>query len=409
MKPYLSYLHLKEKVNLAKHLIAVYKLRPKKGEIFDEVAGGVAAESSVGTWTKVTTQVKKVWERLHARVLEADKKSGLLKIAYPLDLFEPSNLPQLLSSVAGNVFGLKEIAGLKLLDLELPSIYVKSFPGPAIGLEGIRKKTKVFGRPLIGSIIKPKLGLSAKEHFKVAIDVFKGGVDFVKDDENLTNQRFNKFSQRVEKILKKVKELNLKDKIYAFNITAETSVMKDRAELVKKKGGNCVMIDFLTTGLGSLQALRNQNYGLIIHAHRAMHGALTRGEFGISMLVIAKLARLVGVDSLHTGTVIGKMEGEEWEVLKINQFLQSEWYGLKKVLPVASGGLHPGMVDKLMAILGDEVILNFGGGIHGHPLGTKAGAKAVIQAVEATKKGISLKEYASGQKELKSALDVWGH
>ena len=114
MKPYFSYLHLKEKIDRRKHLIAVYKLKPENGEDFDEVAGGVAAESSVGTWTKLNTEVKKVWQTLHARVFEADKDSGLLKIAYPLALFEPGNIPQLLSSVAGNVYGLKEISSLKL-------------------------------------------------------------------------------------------------------------------------------------------------------------------------------------------------------------------------------------------------------------------------------------------------------
>ncbi|MBL7159471.1 ribulose-bisphosphate carboxylase large subunit, partial [Candidatus Microgenomates bacterium] len=238
MKPYLSYLHLQEKINQDKNLIAVYKLKPEKEEDFHETAGGIASESSVGTWTKVSTEIKSVWDRLHARVFEINEDFGLIKIAYSLELFEPGNIPQLLSSVAGNVFGLKEINSLKLLDLLLPEKYVKSFLGPAIGADGIRKITGVYDRPLTGSIIKPKLGLSSIQHFEAAMAVFKGGVDLVKDDENLTNQAFNLFQKRTELILKGLKETGLTNKIYAFNITGSTKIMNERAKLVKDLGGN---------------------------------------------------------------------------------------------------------------------------------------------------------------------------
>lgn len=409
MKPYFSYLHLKEKIDVKKNIVAVYKLREEEGEGFREVAGGVAAESSVGTWTKVSTELAQVWKELHARVFEADKRTGLLKIAYPLELFEPGNIPQLLSSLAGNVFGLKEVKYLKLLDLKLPEKYVKSFPGPQIGAEEVQKTVSATDRPLIGSIIKPKLGLSASEHVGVVIETFKGGADFVKDDENLTDQEFNQFEERVKRILKRLaSDLSLQSKIYAFNVTAPAELVNKRAQFVKTLGGNCVMIDFLTTGFGTLQSLREKNYGLIIHAHRAMHAALTRGSHGVSMLVLAKLARLAGVDTLHTGTVVGKMEGKKEEVIGVNKFLQSRWYGLKKVLPVASGGLYPGIVPQVIRLLGKRILLNFGGGIHGHPQGSRAGAKAVVQAVEAVRKGISLRNYAKNHEELKETLDLWG-
>jgi ribulose-bisphosphate carboxylase large chain len=403
MSPYRNYLKIGYKPDFEKEVIATYSLSTK--EDFLEVAGGIAAESSIGTWTDVRTQEKDSWERLHARVFEADKTSGLLKIAYPLELFEPGNIPQLLSSVAGNIFGLKEIKRLRLLDLELPQSYVKSFPGPAFGPEGIREKTGVFDRPLIGSIIKPKLGLGTKGHVKVVMEVFEGGADFVKDDENLTSQEFNKFEERVDGIMD---NLRGEPKIYAFNVTAPVEIMLKRAEYVKEKGGNCVMIDFLTAGFAGLQELRNKNYGLIIHGHRAMHAVFDKiPDHGISMLVLAKLARLAGIDSLHTGTVVGKMEGGESEVTKINEFLLSSWKNLKKVLPVASGGLHPALVPDLIKILGTDVLLNFGGGIHGHPRGSLAGVKAVCQAVEATTKGLVLSSFAQNHEELRVALETW--
>ena len=168
------------------------------------------------------------------------------------------------------------------------------------------------------------------------------------------------------------------------------------------------MVDIITVGFGALQSLRKQNLGLIIHGHRAMHAALTKNEkHGIAMLVWAKLARLAGIDELHTGTVIGKMEGGKEEVTEINKFLLSEWYGLGKTLPVASGGLHPGLIPDLIDILGNNVILNFGGGIHGHPMGSIAGVLAVRQAIEAVKRGVSLESYAKSHPELKVAMEYW--
>lgn len=400
--PYKSFLFLNQTFDPESHLFAKYYL--ETDEDFLTVAGGVAAESSIGTWTFLTTQRQETFNKYCAKVFFADKDKGLIKIAYPIDLFEKGNLPQLLSSVAGNIFGLKEVKKLKLLDLDMPESYVTSFPGPRFGIDGIREITKVENRPLIGSIIKPKEGLSSEEHAKIAMDVYHGGVDLVKDDENLTSPPFNPFYDRVHLLTDEMKQ----DKIYCFNITASAEVMKERAEFVKSRGGNCIMIDILTAGFSSLQYIRNLNYDLLIHAHRAMHAALTRDpKEGISMLVIAKLARLAGVDSLHTGTIVGKMEGGEEEVLTINKFLTSDWFGLKKVMPVASGGLSPLMIPNLMKYFGDEVILNFGGGIHGHPQGSFEGAKAVVQAVEAVKSGVSLEEYGKTHEALKIALEHW--
>lgn len=147
----------------------------------------------------------------------------------------------------------------------------------------------------------------------------------------------------------------------------------------------------------------------MIHAHRAMHAAFTRSkQYGISMLVIAKLARLAGVDSLHTGTVVGKMEGARKEVLAINDFLRSDWFGLKSVLPTASGGLHPGLMSDLCKILGFNMLFNFGGGIHGHPEGSQVGAQAVVSALKATLKSISLEKYAKNDPPLAKAIEKWG-
>jgi len=429
----LSYLHLSAKIDKTKNIIATFRIESNLA--LEEAASEIAAESSIGTWTKVGTLKEETFGRLAAKIFDikrivgdyqseiggplwfSEKKEklqaniGLVKIAYPLDLFELGNIPQLLSSVAGNIFGMKKVENLRLEDLEFPEEYVKSFKGPQLGLEGVRKITGIKERPLVGSIIKPKIGLSSKEHAMVAYECFTGGVDLVKDDENLTDQKFNRFNARVKETLesaRKAEQEGCGKKICAFNITAETKEMIKRAKFVKKSGGNCAMVDIITLGFGAVQTLREANLGLIIHGHRAMHAALTRNtRHGISMLVIAKLARLSGIDQLHTGTVVGKMEGNKEEVLAVNKFLLSDWYGLKPVLPIASGGLHPGLVPELVKMLGNDVIINFGGGIHGHPAGTLAGARAARQAAEAAMKKIPLAEYAKNHKELETALEEW--
>jgi len=414
MDVYKRFIALGNNFDRSKFLVARFNLRVELGVNFLDMAGGVAAESSVGTWTTIATEEEAVWQRLHARVVSADEKTGQVDIAYPVEIFERGNIANLLSSIAGNIFGLKGIAALRLLDFEAPEEFVQGFPGPKFGVEGIRKRSGVVKRPIIGSIIKPKLGLTVSQQVGVARDVFSGGGDLVKDDENLTSQEFNNFYQRVDEVLAMMREKNWiefgekSEKIYAFNVTAETNEMIKRAEYIDNAGGNCAMVDFVTTGFSALQTLRKRDLNVFIHGHRAMHAALTRGgTFGVSMMVLAKLARLAGVDLLHTGTVVGKMEGEKKEVLAINKFLTSSWHGLKSVFPVASGGLHPGVVPNLIAILGVEMVYNFGGGIHGHPDGSKAGAMAVRQALDAGMGGIDLYTYVEKHSELRAALEKW--
>ncbi|HLD24310.1 MAG TPA: ribulose-bisphosphate carboxylase large subunit [Patescibacteria group bacterium] len=411
MNTYKNYLALNEKIDPAKHILVTFSLQAT-GEPFDRTAGGVAAESSVGTWTDIRLEEKAIWDRLHAKVIKMDDTSGRIVVAYPLDLFEAGNLAQFLSSIAGNIFGLKEITKLRLENIEFPEIYVKAFPGPALGIDGVRRLTGVMDRPLLGSIIKPKLGLASAKHAEAAMAVWDNGLDLVKDDENSTSMASDNFYTRVDEVTRRMKEKGYleinKAKIHAFNISAHYEEMMKRANYVRDSGANCLMIDILTAGFSATQGIRNRNFGLMIHGHRAMHAAFTRSrEYGISMLVIAKLARLAGVDSLHTGTVVGKMEGGEEEVIAINNFLRSEWYGLKTVLPTASGGLHPGMIPDLYRILGKDMLLNFGGGIHGHPDGSAAGARAIAQSLTAAMSGIPLTE-AKSSPELQKALEKWG-
>lgn len=389
-------------------VVCTFRIEPA-GISMKEAAGGVAAESSVGTWTELTT-VKPYIDKLAARVFNIE--GNIAKIAYPQELFEPGNMSNILSSIAGNVFGLRALENLRLIDIDFPSKLVKSFKGPKFGIEGIRRLLKVYDRPLVGTIIKPKLGLKTADHAKVAYEGWIGGCDIVKDDENLSSQSFNPFEERVAKTLEardRAEKETGEKKVYMVNITAETEQMLKRAELVLDHGGEYVMVDILACGFAALQTLRNQDFKLVIHAHRAGHAAFTKNpKHGISMKVIAKVARMIGVDQLHVGTVVGKMFETKDEVRENCEALKTEMSGLKPVLPVASGGLHPGLAPSLMELFGKDFVIQAGGGIHGHSGGTVAGAKAMRQAVDATLRGVPLKEYGGTHKELETALRIWG-
>ena len=399
-------------VNLAftpndSNLLCTFYVEPK-GISLKEAAGGVAAESSIGTWTKLTTE-QPYMKKLAATVFKIDQ--NFIQIAYPVKLFEKGNMPNILSSVAGNVFGLKALENLRLVNISLPNVLLDSFKGPKYGIKGIRKLLRVQERPLVGTIIKPKLGLKTADHAKVAYESWLGGCDVVKDDENLSSQNFNPFEERIIKTLEvkdKAEEKTGERKIYMANITAETEVMLKRAQFVQDQGGNYIMVDILTCGFSALQTLRDQNFKLIIHAHRAGHAAFTKKpKHGIAMQTIAKIARIIGVDQLHVGTVVGKMSETRDEVLDNIHALKENMSTYRKVMPVASGGLHPGLIPSLMDTFGKDFIIQAGGGIHGHPNGTQAGATAMRQAVDGTLKRVSLAEYSKTHAELKIAVDLW--
>ncbi|UCD27178.1 MAG: type III ribulose-bisphosphate carboxylase [Candidatus Bathyarchaeota archaeon] len=388
-------------------VVCTFHVEPE-GMKMEEAAGGVAAESSIGTWTELTT-VKPYVMRLAAHVQKIEENK--VEIAYPLELFELGNMPNILSSVSGNIFGLRTIKNLRLNDIHLPARLVRSFNGPKYGVEGIRKLLKVYDRPLVGTIIKPKLGLKTVDHAKVAYEAWIGGCDIVKDDENLSSQKFNLFEDRVIKTLEgrdKAEEETGERKVYMINITAETKEMLRRAEFVFESGGEYVMVDILTCGFSALQTLREQDFDLVIHAHRAGHAAFTKNpRHGISMKVVARIARIIGVDQLHVGTVVGKMFETREEVRENCEALKEEMDGLKLVLPVASGGLHPRLVPALIEFFGKDFAIQAGGGIHGHGDGTVSGAKAMRQAVDATLEGLLLSEYAETHRELEIALRMW--
>ncbi|OYT36659.1 type III ribulose-bisphosphate carboxylase [Candidatus Pacearchaeota archaeon ex4484_71] len=418
---YDSFVDLKYKPK-STDVICQFKIVPSKGFTFREICSITAGESSVGTWTDVKTMNKKIGKTLSPKVFYLNKKENRCRIAYPIELFEMGNLPCVLSSIGGNIYGMKSAKQLYWEDIKIPKKMLKSFKGPQFGIRGIRKYLNVYNRPLVGTIVKPKVGLTSSQHAKVAYESWVGGCDIVKDDENLTSQSFNKFKSRFLKTIKACKRAEKETgekKVYLVNCTAETDEMLKRIKFVEEHGGNYIMLDILTLGWAALQTARKHTK-LPIHAHRAGHAMLDRDKtYGMSMEVIAQFARMVGVDTLHIGTAYGKMSGGKDIVLHIeeemeHQFtrqtkenLSQRWFGVKPVFGVASGGVHPGIVPQIMKFMGVDVVIQAGGGIHGHPDGTVAGAIAMRQAVDATLNGISLRKYAKDHTELRKALEKW--
>jgi ribulose-bisphosphate carboxylase large chain len=404
-------------------LICLFRIQPAEGFTIDDAAGRVASESSVGTWTEVTTMKPRI-RRLMAKAFDAS--GDLVKIAYPLELFEPGNMPQILSSIIGNVLGMKAVENLRLEDLRWPRKVIRGFSGPRLGIDGIRRLLKVKDRPLTATVPKPKLGLTAREHAEAGYEAWLGGVDLLKDDENLTSQNFNKFKERAQRCFKlrdKAERETGERKSYLINITAETNEMLRRARVVAGAGGEYVMVDILTVGWSALQTLRTEceRLKLAIHAHRAFHAAFTRNRrHGVSMLAISDIARLIGVDQLHIGTAIGKLDSPIEEVTALRDNLQKQvipatekllgqdWLNIKSVFPTCSGGLYPGQVPELMRLVGANIIIQAGGGIWGHPNGGKAGAIALRQAIDASLMHIPVTEYAKSHVELEAALQTWG-
>lgn len=418
------------KIDIDQHVIVDFDVHaPAKN--MDRVYKEIPAESSVGTWQTVAAMTEDILKRLSAKTIETKRITDTyakIKVAYPLELFEPNNIPQMLSLFAGNVYGMNSLDYLRVMDVKMPDEFVNSFPGPAVGPQGIYDIIGIKEGPILGTIVKPKLGSPPDIHAKTTFDAWsgvegtEGGITWVKDDEPQTNQDFCKFEDRISKVLEyadQIKSKTGRQVIYAANITGPIDVMLNRAEFVVDQGGKCLMIDVITTGFSAVQYIREQDYGLPIHAHRAMHGALTRHpDHGIHMRVLAMMYRLAGVDGIHTGTIFGKMgtgklDVDKEETFGSNQALLDPNFGnLKKVIPIASGGVGVRNIGKIVEALSPHVVITAGGGIHGHPDGSQAGATSMVQAKDAALQGVveeaSLLQWAKDnqKKELLRALTV---
>jgi len=426
-------------------VLCAFRVTPQPGVDPIEAAAAVAGESSTATWTVVWTDRLTDHRHYQAKAYDVTAVPGregeyIARIAYDIDLFEEGSIANLTSSIIGNVFGFKALQALRLEDMRIPTQYVKTFQGPPHGIVIEREYLDKFGRPLLGATVKPKLGLSAKNYGRVVYEALRGGLDFTKDDENINSQPFMRWRDRYLYAIEGVHRATASSgevKGHYMNVTAATmEEMYERAEFAKEIGSVIIMMD-LTVGYTAMQSMSKwaRRNGVILHLHRAGHGTYTRQKtHGVSFRVISKWCRLLGVDHIHAGTVVGKLEGDPamikgyYDTLRLDHvpespehgiFFDQDWCSLAPVMPVASGGIHAGQMHQLLRYLGEDVVLQFGGGTIGHPMGIAAGATANRVAVEAMIQARNegrdyfqegpdiLENAAKGCPELDAALQVW--
>lgn len=426
-------------------ILCLFRVTPQPGVDPIEAAAAIAGESSTATWTVVWTDLLTACDVYRAKAYFVEEVPNSLNeyfafIAYECDLFEEGSIANLTASIIGNVFGFKAVKALRLEDMRIPYAYLKTFLGPATGVIVERERLDIFGRPLLGATVKPKLGLSGKNYGRVVYEGLKGGLDFLKDDENINSQPFMRWRDRFLYVMEGINKASAKTgaiKGSYLNVTAATmEEMYERAEFAKELGSVIIMID-LVIGYTAIQSMCYwaRKNDMILHLHRAGHSTYTRQKnHGINFRVICKWMRMAGVDHIHAGTIVGKLEGDPKTVkgfydtlllpsLKEDRghgiFFDMDWASLRKCMPVASGGIHCGQMHQLVHLLGEDVVLQFGGGTIGHPDGIQAGATANRVALEAIilaknegrnylEEGPEiLKNAGKACKPLQVALDLW--
>jgi ribulose-bisphosphate carboxylase large chain len=415
-------------------LIALFRVTPQEGVDPEEASAAIAGESSTATWTVVWTDRLTACEKYRAKCYRVDPVPNthdqyFAWIAYDIDLFEGGSIANLTASIIGNVFGFKAVKALRLEDMHIPVAYLKTFQGPATGIVVERERMDKFGRPLLGATTKPKLGLSGRNYGRVVYEGLKGGLDFMKDDENINSQPFMHWRDRflyVMEAVNKAQAATGEVKGHYLNVTAGTmEEMYERAEFAKSLGSIIVMID-LVIGYTAIQsmALWARRNDMILHLHRAGNSTYSRQKnHGMNFRVICKWMRMAGVDHLHAGTVVGKLEGDPLMIkgfydtlrgdhvpqsLETGIFFDQDWASLNKVMPVASGGIHAGQMHQLIHYLGEDCVLQFGGGTIGHPQGIQAGATANRVALEAMIQARNEgRDYLAEGPEILSAAARW--
>jgi ribulose-bisphosphate carboxylase large chain len=422
----------------ATDVLALFRVTPQPGVDPVEASAAVAGESSTATWTVVWTDLLTACDRYRAKAYRVDPVPNSTDqyfafIAYEIDLFEEGSLANMTASIIGNVFGFKAVSALRLEDMRIPHSYLKTFQGPATGVIVERERLNKYGIPLLGATVKPKLGLSGKNYGRVVYEGLKGGLDFLKDDENINSQPFMRWRERFLYCMEGINRASASTgevKGSYLNVTA--AVMEEiysRAEFAKELGAVICMVD-LVLGYSAIQtvALWARKNDMILHLHRAGNSTYARQKnHGINFRVICKWMRMSGVDHIHAGTVVGKLEGDPLMIqgfydtllkteLKVNLpygiFFEMDWASLRKCLPVASGGIHCGQMHQLVKYLGEDVVLQFGGGTIGHPDGIQAGATANRVALEsmilARNEGLDYFNQEVGPKILRDAAKTCG-
>lgn len=380
-----------------------------------QAAEVLAGEQSTGTFTRIPGETDELRERHGAHVESlAPVGDGTyeVEISWPLSNLGPS-LPNLLSTVAGNLWELKQFSGIRLLDLKLTPEFLERYCGPQFGVAGTRRLCGVYDRPVIGTIIKPSVGLTPESTAEIVRKLVDGGIDFIKDDELQCDGPHCPFEERLNAVMRVIRDhadRTGKMVMYAANVTGEMDEMLRRHDQVAAAGGTCVMVSIHSVGLPGVAALRRHS-AMAIHGHRNGWGLLGRSrDIAVSFVAWQKLWRLAGVDHLHCNGIANKFwEADESVIASARECLRPmfETHGRGcEVMPVLASGQTARQAPATYAALGTtDLLFAAGGGIMAHPGGVAAGVRSLHQAWEAAVQDIPLEQYAATHAELRDALD----
>lgn len=400
----------------------------------EQAAESMAGEQSTGTFVRVPGETDELRERFAARVerinvLENVDQPSLpgskppkgaggsprytraeVVLSWPLENVGPS-LPNLWATLAGNLFELSAFSGLKLVEVDLPPAFADSYPGPQFGPEGTRRLAGVEGRPIIGTIIKPSVGLAPEPTAELVATLIEAGLDFVKDDELMANPPHSPLAQRVEAVMRVVNDYadrTGKKPMVAFNITDEIDAMLRHHDAVVAAGGTCVMVSLNSVGLPAVAHLR-RHAQVPIHGHRNGWGLFARHPWlGLEYPAYATFWRLAGADHLHCNGLRNKFCEPDDSVVASARHCLTPLFG-RRVMPVIASGQWAGQAPDTYARIGSADLMHVcGGGIMAHPGGVAAGVLSLRQAWEAALSGIPLDEYARDHDELRQALERFG-
>lgn len=390
----------------------------------------LAGEQSTGTFVRVARESDEVRAEAAAEIGEiielplsgasalpgsvgdpGERRRARVSLRFPVDNFGPS-IPNLLSTVAGNLFELKEFAAIKLVDLDLPDAFAGRYLGPQFGVAGTRE---LLGRPhgaMVGTIIKPNIGLSPEETAEVVGELAEAGIDFIKDDELQGNGRKAPLKERIRAVmpvLERHADRTGVKPMYAFNITDDIDRLEANHDMVVQAGGTCVMVCVNMIGLAGLDFLRRRSQ-VPIHGHRAMFGAFARSEqLGIGFRAWQKLVRLCGADHLHTNGISNKFYETDDEVLDSIAAVRTPLLGLRSMVPVLSSGQWGGLAHATYRLVGTtDLLVLAGGGIHGHPDGVAAGVASMRDGWESAARGDGLAAALEHSTPLRRASEMFG-
>ena len=412
-------------IDLESYIIASYIIKRPRGMNVNYLSRFAAIEQSTGTWVRVPAETAEVRKEHVARVLgvyelptyeyvipkDLKERTYFVQIGFPISNIKGDGIPMLLTSVIGNI---SLTHGLKLVDLAFPKAYLEDFKGPKFGIDGLRKLLKVPERPMLNNMVKPCTGHTCDVAADLVYQAAVGGCDVVKDDELIANPAFNTLEDRISAVMESIDRADSEKgekTLYTINITSKFPEMFEYADKMVEMGANALMINYLSAGFEALRAVcEDPSIKVPVLGHMDFGGAYIGGEWtGLtSMLVLAKFPRMCGADTVVIPAPYGKAEILEERYEQNLKALRYPFQHIKPTLPMPSGGITQGMVEKTMKEAGKDILIGSGGGIHSHPDGPIAGAKAFRQAIHAVMNGIEVKKYAKEHEELGKALGVWG-